>query len=378
MFDNKNLINILKNFDIKLLKKNDMPNINKKIFIILCNSEEKLKFFINYIKHFDNKKYSYKKIGLDFEFNERKIALIQISLFDENYNVIFLLNPKKLNNKYEKKFVKHIFISNIPRILHGSDSLDFPYICDILLKGNLNKIILFTKKLIDTRFLCEYVKIKKNYKDEKCSIYDALLYFDVITKETYEKLIDNNKSMGFSNKITWNLNNITKNEILYAVYDVYFLEFFLKNIIELSDNSIKYISPITRLIFLEKINFLKITKHIKEIVDLMNNYFIIYKKKKVTLNNLYQIIIPNLKIKNINIDILDLLSINYFKSILTYIIKFILFDAINKKFSVYENKDEKFNRKLNINLLFSKLKKLNSKRILNLFINLQKIIYLKI
>lgn len=378
MNDIKYIRKILKKFDEKVLNKNNMPNINKEFFIILCNDKNKLEFFLKYIKYFYEKKNNFKKIGLDFEFTERKIALIQISLFDENYNVIFLLNPKDLNKNQEKIFIKYIFVSDISRILHGSDSLDYPYICDILLKGSINKIYLFTKKLIDTRFMCEYIKIKKNFKDEKCSIYDALIYFNVINKDIYKKLTNINENMGYSNKITWNLNQITINEILYAVYDVYFLENFLKNIIDSSDNSIKYISPLTRLIFLEKINFLKIIKNIKNIVDSMNNFFIFYKNNKISLNNLYLQIIPNLRIKKLNIDILDLLSINYFKSIMTYIIKFILFDIINKKYTIFESKNVKFNKKLNIDLIFLKLKKLNSKRIINLFNNIHKIIYLNI
>ena len=108
MNDIKYMRKILKKFDEKVLNKNNMPNINKEFFIILCNDKNKLEFFLKYIKYFYEKKNNFKKISLDFEFTERKIALIQISLFDENYNVIFLLNPKNLNKNQEKIYWNYI------------------------------------------------------------------------------------------------------------------------------------------------------------------------------------------------------------------------------------------------------------------------------
>ena len=108
----------------------------------------------------------------------------------------------------------------IKKILHGSDSLDIPYMYNQLLDKDPEKIISFTKTMIDTRFLCEYYKLtKSDPSNNKCSIYDeesdrsAIYYFNVISEKQQEKLSDVLKSMPPPHDIVWNIHKMPKSQV---------------------------------------------------------------------------------------------------------------------------------------------------------------------
>ena len=126
------------------------------------------------------------------------------------------------------------------KILHGCDSLDLPYMYDILFKGDKDTIFDFTSRIIDTRFLCEYYRA--SIEDEKkCSIYDALLYFETINMQKFEYLNNTHDYMGPVQDISWNIHKMSSHHVKYALYDVLFLKHFLSNIYSLANKNTPHI-----------------------------------------------------------------------------------------------------------------------------------------
>ena len=105
--------------------------------------------------------------------------------------------------------IDKLFTSKIIKIFHGGESLDFPYLINVI--KDPEKIYKFLRYSFDTKFLCEYYKSFKNEK-QKCNIYDAMLYFNVMTKEKYDELEVINIKNGPIWKVNWD--NINKNTSL--------------------------------------------------------------------------------------------------------------------------------------------------------------------
>lgn len=198
---NDNKINYFKNTD------------NLKI-IVCINS-----FNINYMLKFINTN-NIRYISIDYEYNKGKIRLGQFCINVNNIKYIFIFDPRMFNKNQEEDLINILINQNIKKILHGSETLDLPYILFELIK-NKNKNILFLQTLIDTRMLCEYAK----NVNQRCSIYYALLNTDLINQEKYNKLDSIEKSLG-PNKfiIDWTITKLSKNKINYALYDVFYLE----------------------------------------------------------------------------------------------------------------------------------------------------------
>ena len=340
-------------------------NPKDKIYIIKVNSEQTIKLLIIYSIYYyldsihSNKKYY---LGMDFEFNRgRTIALCQVGFFPSRiHKYIFMFDPNMLNPEQLTLIIKTLFISNLNRIVHGCDSLDIPYIYGTLLSGNKSHILLFTKTLYDTRFLCEYYKICAQ-DDKKCTIYDALLYFNTISNSKYILLNDINDGMGPSQDVNWNISKMSSFHMKYAAYDVLFLHKFFINIYFKAQNmgthlyeQIQYIPQLTRYIFYEKYNILDIYEQSKILIDPVHNY-IVYNKsngKKITLISLYDSIIKNINIGQISMNIVNLLSINYFKSMLSVLFKRIVYSIAYKYFVIYENKKDVAKIKINIDQMY--------------------------
>jgi hypothetical protein len=147
--------------------------------LVICKSEKTNKLLEEYIKEFISYK-GYKVIGVDFEFNrvknKREIALCQINFIKKKKMDIFLFYPPNI----KKDTFKNLLISDCIKILHGSESLDLPYLFDnIITNDNWDK---FCNNLIDTRYLCEYYNSSNNIINARCRIYDLLLQMKVISK----------------------------------------------------------------------------------------------------------------------------------------------------------------------------------------------------
>lgn len=365
-------------------RKNESPDIGgKESFIIKCENDSKIKIFISFCIFFKMLNTLYYAetnerlmVGLDFEFNEKKIALIQLAFFRHEHNTIFIVDPNKLSTDMTNILVDTVFISDIRRIVHGSDSLDIPYIFEELFMMDSDKILKFTKTITDTRYLCEYYKIINESGNKKCSIYDAMLFFKTIDATVYHTLTNINQVMGPVQDVNWDMDKLDTYHLRYATYDVYFLQFFVANMIDMYNkhtehenrgDSIQLIPAITRLVYLEKYDITKISSLSKLITDPMNNYYILTKNGNKTLVKIYNAYIKNAFIESLHVKISDILSINYFKSVLTYIFKRIVFYSINRKFKVFINKNNKYTTRMTIDDIYNELNLLGSSRLKNLF-----------
>jgi hypothetical protein len=169
-------------------------------------------------------------------------------------------------------------------ILHGSDSLDIPYINSYFTNfGCQNDFPKFLYKCFDTRFVCEYNKYKCGFADNKCSLYFALLYANAISQKEYYKLLEIEKKLHPIYKTNWldvlrsvrsvqsdnnnknnNKNNNNKNNnnnnnaiINYAIHDVLHLNKLLNNLINAELRDVRLVTDIYRLTMLIKLGFIQ-------------------------------------------------------------------------------------------------------------------------
>ena len=351
--------------------------------VIQVDNDQKIKLMILYILfyHYDARSISTKKLftGTDFEFNERKISLCQIGFYPHRTNkFVWVFDPNSLNTHNTNFLIKYYFTSQfLQRILHGSDSLDIPYLFQEMFMNNHEYIYSFITNVIDTRFLCEYHKNTIS-GDRKCSIYDALLYFNTIDKVKYNELQHINKTMGPIQDVNWNVYNMSTFNLKYSVYDVLYLRDFYFDILKKSwletpelYNSYVYIPLITRFIYLEKWNVSDLLSRIKSIVDPINNYIVVPKnndssiKQNITMISVYNGIIKDLIIETpvLKIKINNLLDINYFRSSLTLLFKMIVYHILTNNYSVFKNKEETFDGKVDVSDIFETFKLISMKKL---------------
>ena len=153
------------------------PKSNIKYELIISDNEIKIKLFclvviLHYLESnirvikYDitlNKNKPY--VGLDYEFNNRIISLMQInferlsSSSSETVSHLCIVNPGEFDDKSLDILIKYLMRNKcLYKILHGCDSLDLPYMYDVLFRGQKDVIMDFTETIIDTRFLCEYYR----------------------------------------------------------------------------------------------------------------------------------------------------------------------------------------------------------------------------
>ena len=367
-------LHITRELIIFLCKKNtDIPTKledGNTYNIIRVDSEHKIKLLTLYMIffHYDARSARTRRTytGVDFEFNQRKIALCQICFFSRRINkFVWVFDPNSLDSPQTKYLIDYMFTSKyIYKIGHGSDSLDIPYLFQELFMNNTTYIYSFITKVIDTRFLCEYQKNTVG-GDKKCSIYDALLYFGTIDKKKYDELQNISMTMGPVQDVSWNVYNMSTWNLKYAAYDTIYLRSFYIDILRRAKkdtpellNSYQYISLITRFVFLEKWEVTELLTRIKATVDPINNYIIKGKDGNVTLITVYNNVTKDMKI-HINKLILyvnNLLDINYFRSSLTLLFKMVVYSILSNNFSIYKNKEEKFRDKIKLDDVFDTLK----------------------
>lgn len=340
--------------------------------IIIGDSLVKEKLFSLYTLIFyleaRTRKYIYNNlihVSIDYEFNNRQIALMQINFEGftlnnrETNSYIWMVNPKNFSKKMTKILVTYLMqTKSIYKILHGSDSLDIPYMYTEMFNNNKDIILKFTKRLIDTRFLCEYFKINVESLNIKCSIYDALLYFHTISIDEYKTLNDINKSIGPIQNISWNIKKISSHHLKYGLYDVLYLKHLLYDIykhirldIPEYTTTFKYIIHIIQFVFLERKNITHVLDISKRDIDSINNYIIKQSDKNITLISIYNNLIENFKIEIENkkfIDINFILSVNYFKNTLNILLKKIVYYVIIKNYTVYINKTDILTEKITL------------------------------
>lgn len=341
-------------------------NSNHEYLVIICDDKIKVNIFrVFLIFYYVNLKLINEEffIGMDLEFNTKVAALIQINFeFRSNIinkSLIFIIDPNIFNDKWNNFFVNYILCNKlVVKILHGSDSLDLPYIYSDLLKSNINLIKKFTKNLIDTKFLCEFGYYVNNLELGKCKIYDILLNNEIITKVKYNELKDNEEKMGHIYDIKININNLSNNLINYTLYDVVYLFelilYYKKNI-----NDFNLINELARVSILSKRKDILIIP--KEEVNKINNYIFIKDKKFIKMNDYF-----NQKFEmfiNENILLGQILKINYFKNLINLIFKYETYCFICNNYKIYtrlKNKNLYDNNLLKLNIDYNFLNNFTS------------------
>lgn len=350
--NNDNIIlmfRILEKYIYKLLKKSnkvlnykDVINNNKSdnsYTIITTDNIKNIKSLKVYLLfYYLNLKLSEKEgyLGLDFEFNTKVVALMQINFeqINKNYfssSLIFIFDPKQLKGNWNTFFVQKIICNeNCYKILHGSDSLDIPYLYNELLYNDSKFIIKFNKKFIDTKFLCEYKYFLESDTLGKCKIYHVLKNDEIISENKFNELLKNEKKMGPIYDIIIDINKLSKELVEYTFYDVLYLYYLVKSYKSLKEFNL--INELTQFILLEK---KKVTNNIPyEEISKINNYIFILKGKKTRLNDEFKIFFEKY-IKTSKL-LGNLLKINYFKNTIISIFKFLFFKEICEKNIVYE------------------------------------------
>ncbi|AYV84108.1 MAG: hypothetical protein Hyperionvirus17_28 [Hyperionvirus sp.] len=332
--------------------------------IIQVDGEGKIKLMLLYMifYHYDARSIGKLYTGADFEFNERKIALCQVGFYPHRKNkFIWVFDPNSLNTKQTDYLVKFYFTSSyLNKIVHGSDSLDIPYLFQEMFMNNEAYIYAFVSRVIDTRFLCEYYKNTVG-GDRKCSLYDAMLYFDTVSKGKYDELQHINKTMGPIQDVNWNVYNMSSFNLKYAIYDVFYLRDFYFDILGKGEKegegygTYEYVLLFTRFIFLEKWGVSDLLAGIKGKVDGVNNYIVMKGddvssiKLNITMVSVYGGVVKEMGVG-------ALLDINYFRSSLTLLFKMIMYSILTEYYTIYKNKEDMYVEKIKLDEVFDTFK----------------------
>ena len=238
-------------------------------------------------------------MGIDFEFNTKKVALMQI-LFEVHKKTTivkkyYIIYPPNLNQKTNDYLKYHIMANkNILKILHGSESLDIPYLVDDYFNMEIEPSIDFFLSMVDTRYLCEYLNILNSIRNP-CKIYDLLVDLNIIPISEKKALELNEEKMGAIYDIIIDINSLTPELITYAIHDVVYLIDAYTNlqqqIIKTNPKDYYLLIDCLRFCFMEKRNITNIGDDIV-IINMMNNYFYyINKANQQTKHTLDKILI---------------------------------------------------------------------------------------
>lgn len=298
LYNNPNQIlasNMIKLFD------EHKHSIVEKYTLMIGSNDMLTKLFIVFLHYYDsmlsNNKYH---CAIDFEFNKNNIALMQLCFKFDKYKYIWIIDPTMCDSK-DIDIVNDKLLLNkkVYKILHGSESLDIPYMYHSLFNDDVGKIVKFMKRMFDTRFLCEYVRSCSGLMG-RCSMYDAMLFFDVISQDKYDKLNEGCKKMGKIYTITWSIGNLSNVQIKYAYYDVIYLSKILNNIYgKIQNDCVDYVRThyylvdIIRFVIMEKKKVAYDVSNVKILIDKMNNYMIDVNNKCVMLCDMYKLVMNN-------------------------------------------------------------------------------------
>ena len=370
--------------------------IDNSLVDIIINNKEQNKFYkkLKKINNISSKYPIY--MGIDYEFNTKKIALMQI-LFEihkknKKIKLYYIIYPPNLKLKIYN-YLKYNIISNIKilKILHGSESLDIPYLVNEYYKFEIEPCINFFLSMIDTRYLCEYINNIKS-QPNICRIYDLLLNFNIIDKKEMDLLDKNEDKMGPIYNIIIDINKLTPELISYSIHDVvYLVDAFIvlrDIIIKINPKDYYILVDCIRYCFMEKRYISNIGDDIT-LINSMNNYF--YYINKSSKNTNYMIKSLNLikteqedfyyriyMIRTYDIIIAEffkiyeslkyITNINYLKINILNLLKIIVYIVILQNYKVKINKINVINYDLNdkYNLIVEGLKLLDLNHLLEL------------
>uniref|UniRef100_A0A6C0C8G1 3'-5' exonuclease domain-containing protein n=1 Tax=viral metagenome TaxID=1070528 RepID=A0A6C0C8G1_9ZZZZ len=301
-------------------------------------------------------------VGIDFEYTHHKIKLAQINFEhkSDDRSIIMIIGPTELEKVMLENFINMIMRNNhCKKILHGSDSLDYPYIRDEMLDKDESRIIEFTNSMVDTRFICEYYKLSRDEaSDNKCSLYDAFVYFGVITQEKLDQFNTMVENMGHPNDRVWDIHNLSKAQELYVQYDVLFLKYFYFKMISMATNDGKtsadkkkildlykhVIYELTQFIYLENSLITTLLVQCKEEVDPCNNYMIRRPHGTFKLIDIFNSVTKGIKTADVDVDMLS--KVKAFSRVITLLLKKLTYTIISQKYTVQKTKTVMWNEKL--------------------------------
>lgn len=371
--------NIIKDAELTFASNKEMPiiKLNLTYYVIRAlNNNDNLKFnaFI-IIYAFESLYNNNFYIGIDLEYRDKKAQLIQINFEHpiDKRSIIYLISPEFIDKKIFDNFIFFILTNRkIKKILHGADSQDIPYIYETILNNDKNKIIKFTNSFIDTKILCEYYNFSiSEIEPGKCSIYDTVYDIGLITKEKHNELINLVDSIPHIYDIGWNINKLSKLQILYAQYDVMFLKYYYFRIMYIAMmkfNNIneqknvlviykKLLYELTQFIFLEKRNITAYLEKANEETRDINNYMIKSSGKVYKLIDIFNNVSINIIINNPIVNISSLLGVKFFRKQIIILVKFLVYHTITYDYIIFKNKTEIWTHKVSDRFLFDHFKK---------------------
>jgi len=345
-------------YDIILNGKNEFyKNLNNKTYNILkVDTLDKENYmstifekFINNIK--DNPKEKH-YLGIDFEFkqvakNDKQVALMQINLEnDSDIGYIFVLYPPSLIKDNYNLLITLISNQKIIKILHGSESLDIPYLFNQILitSENVNN---FCNNFYDTKYLCEYYHIVNNIKG-KCSIYNLLLDYKIVTQDKINELENIENITGPIYLITMDIYKLDHEVLKYSLYDVIYLPDLIKKFLDMDIVYTKIIPEISCLVSKYKRLIETQFNELVSVINPLNIYYIYDNNNRIILKDIWEIYYYILSDNYI----IYLREINYFKSFCEIITKCVVYSNLLKYFKVHKNKTEICN-KIDFNVYFN-------------------------
>ncbi|BCS83332.1 hypothetical protein QLL95_gp0791 [Cotonvirus japonicus] len=383
------------NYSFTFDGKQEMDILERDMMYYICISSKKEQniFFHAYIllyalESLFNKRFY---VGIDFEFTDNKIQMCQLN-FEHSVSlksIIMIVSPNDLEQVMMDNFINLIMCNTrIKKILHGSDAKDIPYVYTHMLDNDTDKIIKFTRNMIDTRFLCEYYKLnRKTSTDNRCSIYDedpnrsAIYYFGVINTDQQNNLTQLLESMPSPHDIIWNIHKLPISQQRYAALDVLYLKVFYykiintatqdedtdlgkKNIINIYKN---LVNETTRFVYLDQYEIILLVTKCKEDVDVVNNYFIRNSTGIVKLIDIYNRVIIDLETISPRVNMDTFARINHFKRRIYTIIKRIVYGYISYRCKVYKDRSTVWVDKLDNDFIYDFLDKMKFHHLSKMF-----------
>jgi hypothetical protein len=315
--------------------------------LLIVNNDKNIDLFFEYISTIKKVSEIEENIvmSIDFEFNTKIVALFQIcfEVNDESMDrIIFFIYPPLFDENQTRHLIDILINKNIITVAHGSDSLDLPYVFEVLLMNKKKYIKAFLDNFVDTKFLCEYYNIEYE-KTLKCKIYEFLLNHEIIDQNKYDELDRNEDEMGPIYNIKINIHELSRPLMIYSLYDVVFLK-KLHDKFSKNEKFYDIIRETTRYILLSRRSLLTAYNKLNEIINSMNNYYVKYNNRVFRLSQLYNYFIEKIK----NPQLIKLMKINYFKKIFTSSLKYILYYNISLTTTININSHNIFTEKINL------------------------------
>jgi len=389
------------NYFFSLVGQEEMIILKKPItyYISINKKKEQHIMFHAFLLVYSLESIFYKNfyVGVDFEYTHRNIKLTQLNFEHKSdlRSFIMIASPTDLDDVISKNMIKLVFCNkHMKKILMGADSLDYPYMRDELLQKNPSKIIKFTNSMVDVRYLCEYYKSEHGVESSysKCSIYDAVVYFGVISQEKREQLALMEETMPVPVDRDWTITQLSISQQKYVQYDVIFLKYYYFRMIYIATNDgtnddekkdiidlYKHVMyELTQFIYLEKSLITTMTTKNKEEVDVMNNYMVRRPNQIFKMQDIFKQVSSGIITKNPYTDIDKLSYVKMYATTLSLIIKKIVYTLVSQKYTIHKSKTEIFKEKLSNEYVFAFFEVMNYNYLNQMFKEIEDILRMRV